>query len=83
MKQDNRRIVFWDEIKDIVHTCPYCGTDYGYMVLGCCGESNAHFEEYVLMDDGIAWPRTQVRIIDRENYLTTSKTKTPTGKNLS
>lgn len=77
-----KRIVFWDEIQDIVKVCPYCGTDTNADQISCCGESNAHFEEYVVMNDSLMWLRTEVRIIDRDNYLTTSRTKTPTGKDL-
>lgn len=77
-----KRVVFWDEVKDIVKVCPYCGTDTTTDQISCCGESKTHFEEYVVMNDSLMWPRTEVRIIDRDNYLTTSKTKTPTGKDL-
>jgi hypothetical protein len=34
-----------------VLACPYCGDAKSFEALGCCGESNAHFEEVYRFDD--------------------------------
>jgi len=42
--------------------CPYCGSQVSIDSLGCCGESNAHFELFFELEDGQAYPESELEI---------------------